>query len=101
MAQIARAVEVSAPVDVIHQQWERFEMLPRCAAHSLTVNVKWRAEVLTLEPIESGTRITLKIEYEPGGVEAALPCRMDAVLQSFVRFLELRRACPLAAQQPA
>ncbi len=97
MPQIARAVEVNAPVDVIHQQWEYFENLPRCAAHSLVANVRWRAEVLTLEPIDTGTRITLKIEYEPGGVEAALPCRLDAVLQSFVRFLELRRQCPLAA----
>ncbi len=98
MAQIARAVEVDAPVDLIHQQWERFEELPRCAAHSLVANVRWRAEVLTFEPIDAGTRITLKIEYEPGGVEAALPCRIDAVLRSFVTFLELRRQCPLVAQ---
>ncbi len=98
MAQIARTVEVNAPVDVIHQEWERFENLPRCAAHSVVANVRWRAEVLTFEPIDAGTRITLKIEYEPGGVEAALPCRIDAALQSFVHFLRLRRECPLMAQ---
>ncbi len=97
MAQIARAVEVNAPVDVIQQQWELFENLPRCAANPVVANVRWRAEVLTFEPIDTGTRITLKIEYEPGGVEAALPCRMDAMLQGFVRFLDLRRECPLAA----
>ncbi len=98
MAQIARAVEVSAPVETIEEQWQRFEDLPRCAAHTLTVNVRWRAEVLTFEPIRTGTRITLKVEYEPGGAEAGLPSRLDAVLQGFVTFLELRRGCPLAAQ---
>ncbi len=98
MAQIARAVEVNAPVEVIEEQWQRFEDLPRCAAHTLTVNVKWRAEVLTFEPLDVGTRITLKVEYQPGGAEAGLPCRIDAVLQSFVSFLRLRSACPLEAQ---
>ncbi len=98
MAQIARAVEVDVPVAVIEEQWQRFEGLPRCPAHSLTANVKWRAEVLTFEPIDTGTRITLKVEYQPGGAEAGLPCRIDAVLQSFVSFLELRPACPLEAQ---
>ncbi len=98
MAQIARTVEVDAPVETIEEQWQRWEGLPRCAAHSLTANVRWRAEVLTFEPIRTGTRITLKVEYEPGGAEAGLPCRIDAALQSFVSFLQLRRACPLAAQ---
>ncbi|HEX9050796.1 MAG TPA: hypothetical protein VF841_09710 [Anaeromyxobacter sp.] len=98
MAQIARAVEVNAPVETIEEQWQRFEDHPRCAAHTLTVNVRWRAEVLTFEPIRTGTRITLKVEYEPGGAEAGLPDRLEAVLQGFVSFLELRRGCPLAAQ---
>ncbi len=98
MAQIARAVEVDVPVGVIEEQWQRWEDMPRCAAHSLTANVKWRAEVLTFEPIDRGTRITLKVEYEPGGAEAGLPSRIDAALQSFVSFLRLRRACPLEAQ---
>jgi hypothetical protein len=95
--QIARAVEVNAPVETIEEQWQRFEDLPRCAAHTLTVNVKWRAEVLTFEPIRTGTRITLKVEYEPGAGEAVLPSRLDAVLQSFVAFLELGRGRFLSA----
>lgn len=98
MAQIARAVEVEAPVETIEQQWQRFEDLPRCAAHAVVTNVKWRAEVLTFEPIRTGTRITLKIEYEPGGAEAGLPSRIDAVLQSFVSFLELGRERAMSAQ---
>ena len=98
MPQIARAVEVNAPVEMIEEQWQRFEDLPRCAAHTLTVNVKWRAEVLTFEPIRTGTRIILKVEYEPGGAEAGLPSRLDAVLQSFVAFVEMGRGRALAAQ---
>ncbi len=98
MAQIARAVEVSAPVEIIQAQWERFEGLPRCAVHSLVANVKWRAEVLTFEPIRTGTRISLKIEYEPGGCDGALARRLETVLQSFLSFLEPTRACRMAAE---
>lgn len=98
MAQIATTVEVDAPVDMIERQWERFEGLPCCAVHSLVADVKWRAEVLTFEPVRTGTRITLKIEYQPGGAEAALPCRMRSVLQSFVSFVEVGRARAAAAQ---
>ncbi len=92
MAQVERAVEVNAPVETIERRWERFEALPCCAVHGVVANVKWRAEVLTFEPIESGTRIKLKIEYEPGGCEAALPSRIDAALASFVAFLSAGRA---------
>ncbi len=88
MAQIARAVDVNAPVEVIQAQWERFEELPRCAVHSLTENVKWRAEVLTFEPLRVGTRISLKIEYEPGESDGVLPRRLESVLASFVAFVE-------------
>ncbi len=96
MPQIARTVEVNAPVELIERQWQSFEELPRCAAHTLTVNVKWRAEVLTFEPIRTGTRITLKVEYEPGGAESGLPSRLEAVLQGFVSFLERRRRSEMA-----
>ena len=92
MAQVARAVEVDAPVETIQRQWESFESLPRCAARCVVANVRWRAEVLTFEPIDGGTRVTLKIEYEPGGREAALPRRIDAALESFVSVFELARA---------
>ena len=87
MAQIVRAVEVNAPVELIERQWQRFEDLPRCGIHSLTENIKWRAEVLTFEPIRTGTRVSLKIEYEPGGCDAALPRRLESVLQGFLSFL--------------
>jgi hypothetical protein len=92
VAHVQRSIEVDAPVETIEQEWQRFEDLPRCAAHSLHVNVRWRAEVLTIEPTPSGARITLKIEFEPSGGEGALPCRLEATLRSFATFLELRRA---------
>jgi hypothetical protein len=95
---IARSIEVDAPVDTIHQEWLRFEDLPRCAAHSLVANVRWRAEVLTLEPTRAGTRITLKIEYDPSGGDAGLPCRLETVLQSFKSFFELRHESLMGAQ---
>ncbi len=91
MAHVKRSVEVDAPVDAIHEEWQQFENLPRCVAHSLHADVRWRAEVLTLEPIPTGTRITLKIEFDPGGCEAALPCRLDTVLRTFTSFFEARR----------
>ncbi len=98
MAQIARAVEVNAPVEVIQAQWERFEDLPRCGIHSLTENVKWRAEVLTFEPLRVGTRISLKIEYEPGECDVVLPRRIESVLASFVEFLEPGRGARTTAE---
>lgn len=98
MAHVARSIEVDAPVDTIHEEWLRFEALPRCAAHSVVANVKWRAEVLTLQPTDTGTRITLKIEFEPSGGEEALPCRLDAMLQGFTSFFNMRRQHAMMAQ---
>ncbi len=92
MAHIARSVDVDAPVDTVHQEWLRFEDLPRCAVHAIVTNVRWRAEVLTFQPLPAGTRITLKIEYDPGAADAALPRRLEAVLQSFTAFFEARGA---------
>lgn len=100
MAQVARAVEVNAPVEVIEAQWQRFESLPQCAARSLVEDVRWRAEVLTFEPIRAGTRITLKVEFAPGGAEARLPHRIEATLQGFVAYLERGRGRALAAPPP-
>ncbi len=99
MAHVTRSVEVNAPVDDVHQEWLRFEDLPRCAVHSLTVNVRWRAEVLTLQPLPTGTRISLKIEYDPGGADEGLPRRLEGVLETFASFFRARRAN--AVPQPA
>jgi hypothetical protein len=92
LAQIERSVNVDAPVDTVHEEWLRFEDRPSCAVHALVSSVRWRAEVLTLEPRPDGTRITLKIEYDPGGADAGLPRRLEGVLQSFTSFFERRHA---------
>lgn len=96
MAHITRSIDVDAPVDTIHQQWLRFEKLPRCAAHSMVVNVRWRAEVLTFEPIPAGTRVTLRIDYDPAGGDAGLSRRVEGVLQSFASFFEWHRSSAVA-----
>ncbi len=98
MAHIARSVEVDAPVDVIHQQWLRFEELPRCAVHAVVAHVRWRAEVLTFEPISAGTRITLRIDYDPSGGDPGLTRRLDAALQSFLAFFDRCRGRAFALQ---
>jgi hypothetical protein len=98
VAHVARSIEVEGPVDTVHQEWLRFEELPRCAAHCLVTNVKWRAEVLTIEPIRTGTRITVKLEYEPFAGDSALACRLDAMLESFASFFEMRSERAAVAQ---
>lgn len=100
MAQVKRSIELDAPVDTIHAQWLRFEALPRCPVHSLAANVRWRAEVLTLEPLEKGTRVTLKLEYDPGGDDAKLALRLEAALQAFRAFFERVRQ-PAMESHPA
>ncbi len=88
MAHVARSIEVDAPVETVHREWLEFEDSPRCAVHSLGAGVRWRAEVLTFEPMGARTRVTLKVEFDPAGADAGLPGRLDAVLRSFVSFRE-------------
>ena len=99
MAHVSRSIEVDAPVDTVHQQWLRYEAAPGSPAASICAQVRWRAEVLTLEPLGDRTRITLKIEFEPGGAAASLPARMDAALKGFAAARERRR--PVAQALPA
>ena len=98
MAQVKRSIEVGAPAERVHEEWLRFEDLPRCPAHALAVNVRWRAEVLSFQPISSGTRITLKLEFDPGGADEGLPRRLEAVLKSFTAFFEARLGSRAVAQ---
>lgn len=87
MAHITRTIELDGAVDAVHEEWLRFEELPHCAAHSVTAGVRWRAETLTFEPLGVRTRVKLRVEYEPtGDADAALPRRVEAVLQAFTMF---------------
>jgi uncharacterized membrane protein len=87
VAHIARSIEVDEPVQAVHEQWMRFEELPRCAAHALEGRVRWRAEVLTFEPREGGTRVTLRIDYETSRPDPALPARLERTLEGFRAFV--------------
>src|SRR5512138_2969938 len=99
VAHIARSIDVDAPPDTVHREWLRFEDVPSCPAHALVTNVRWRAEVLTLEPTPRGTRITLKVEYDPAEGDAGLPGRLDTVLRSFRSFFGRRHVAEAVAQQ--
>ena len=99
MAHVSRSIEVDAQVDTVHEQWLRFEAAPGSPVAAICAQVRWRAEVLTLEPLGDRTRITLKIEFEPGGAANALPARMDAALRGFAAARERRR--PVAEALPA
>ncbi len=90
MSKVTRTIQLHVPVDTVHQQWTRFEGLPSYLAHQMVAKVRWRAEVLTLEPNEQGTRLTLRVDYEPDPVhgDGGLAIRMERVLRSFKSFLD-------------
>ncbi len=102
MAQVKRTIELHEPVDTVHEQWTRFEGLPCYHAHQLVAQVRWRAEVLTLEPMDQGTRLTLRIEYEgdPAQGDGGLSGRMERVLRSFAAFMERQALQPSVAPAP-
>jgi hypothetical protein len=87
VAHIARSIELDAQVDSVHAQWLRFEELPASGVPGLTEKIRWRAEVLTFEPTAKGTRVTVKIEFDPTGGDPGLARRVEAVLQRFLAFL--------------
>jgi uncharacterized membrane protein len=87
VAHIARSIDVDVPVQSVHERWTRFEELPRFAAHALEGHVRWRAEVLTFEPRGGGTRVTLRIDYDPSRPDPALPSRLERTLERFRAFV--------------
>jgi hypothetical protein len=99
---VTRTIELHEPVDTIHEQWTTFEGLPSYHAHQLVAGVQWRAEVLTLEPMERGTRLTLRIEYVPDPVrgDGGLAARMERVLRSFASFVAMQTAGASAPAAP-
>lgn len=99
MAHITRAIELDGPADAVHEQWLRFEECPHRAASSVTAGVRWRAEVLTLEPLGMRTRVKLRVEYEPtGDGDEVLRRRVEAVLQAFTMFRGRERAGAVEVQ---
>ena len=94
MAHVARSIEVEEPVQAIYERWMRFEELPRCAGHALEAHVRWRAEVLTFEPRGRGTRVTLRVDFDPDRPDPALPARVERTLEGFRAFVAGAPAVP-------
>lgn len=88
MAHIARSIEVDAHVDDVHARWLRFEALPASGYSGIVGKVRWRAEVLTFEPLPAGTRVTVKIEFDPAHGDPALAGRVERLLERFSAFVE-------------
>ena len=92
MAYIARSIDVAEPVAAIEEQWTVFEATPRYLVGEAVARLRWRAEVLTFEPVSGGTRVTFRIDYEPSAADAGLSGRLEDALEDFRSFLAERRA---------
>ena len=92
MAHVTRSIELAEPVGAITEQWTVFERTPRYLVGKAMARLRWRAEVLTFEPRGTGTRVTLRIDYEPSEGDAWLSVRVEEALEEFRSFLAQRRA---------
>ena len=99
MAHITRSIEIPEPVGVISEQWTAFERSPAYAVDQAESRVRWRAEVLTFEPLGDTTRVTLRIDYDPTARDAWLPEVIEGTLEDFQAFLAKRTG--RQAAQPA
>lgn len=88
MMRIAQSIEVTEPVSVAYEQWMRFEQVPVPAVDEIEAHLRWRSEVLTFEPRGEGTRVTLRIDYEPSESDGELTARLRGALEDFRAFLE-------------
>ncbi len=95
MAHITKTVDVDAHVDSVHQQWLRFEAMPASGYSRIVSGVRWRAEVLTFQPLPEGTRVILKIEFDPATADPELAERMERVLHRFAGFVGSGRVTEL------
>ncbi len=92
MAHITRSIELAEAVGAIAEQWTIFEGTPRYLVGEAVARVRWRAEVLTFEPNDTGTRVTLRIDYDPSDGDAGLSLRVQDALEDFRSFLAERSA---------
>ncbi len=91
MARISRTIEVAEPVDVVSERWAEFERTPRHGIDAAVSRVRWRAEVLTLEPAGDATRLTLRIDYDEASGDVGLARSVERALEGFRSFLAERR----------
>jgi hypothetical protein len=91
VAHITKTIEIAEPVGVVTERWTEFEKTERCDVEAAKARVRWRAEVLTFEPAGDGTRVTLRVDYDPaGGGASALSRSIERALEAFRSFLAER-----------
>lgn len=117
MAHIEKSIEIRKPVSTVYQEWTEFEEFPRFleglkSVGSGATHLRWRAEVLTFAPKGTGTRVTLRIDYdaigpEVGEVLGLVSRRLQRDLESFKTSVEDGSAArgawnlPLMAREPS
>jgi hypothetical protein len=89
VAHITRSIELTDPVGVVSERWTEFERTRR-EVEEAEARVRWRAEVLTFEPTGDGTRVTLRVDYDPSGGDAGLSRCLERALEAFRAFLAER-----------
>ncbi len=101
MAHITRTIDLPDPIRVVSERWAEYERTPRCAVAAVEARLRWRAEVLTFEPRADGTRVTLRITYDPGAGDAAVIAGLEGVLEGFRAFVAERAAGAWQTSPPA
>jgi hypothetical protein len=92
VAHVTRSIELAEPVAVVSERWTEFEKTPSYPVGEAQARVRWRAEVLTFEPTGDGTRVTLRIDYDPSAGDAGLSRSVERALEAFRSFLAERFA---------
>ncbi len=88
MAHFARSIELDDPVGLIYEQWIRFEELAPSAVGDAEPHIRWRAEVLSFEPRGAGTRVTLRVEFDPVRDDTGVRLRVERALERFKLYVE-------------
>jgi hypothetical protein len=87
VAHITKTIELAQPVGVVSERWNEFERTQRCDVEQVKARIRWRAEVLTFEPRGDGTRVTLRVDYDPAAGDAGLSRSIERALEAFRSFL--------------
>ena len=101
MAYIEKSIEIEKPVGAVYEDWTHFEEFPRFLEGLKEMRgladtqLHWHAEVLTFAPRGTGTRVTVRIDYDATGseIEDALRVvsrRLQRDLELFGSFVEER-----------